>query len=222
MWRAKVLICLTVLAFGCGVADTPKAEQNRKELEQSRADLNYAIAVSQSRDPTVRIAAWQRKWIKDGKYNRPKRGVFEAREDNFNLRWSFAERDVVLTVTERSDLDDEDRFYLFTFVLDLDTEWGIGPVFISGDDRSAGGEACDKLQQMIIDEAIKRQTIADTIAEMKGPNRAVAMSRSYKTLVNSGKRISTDEIIGDVFSFSATADFAKDGTVTATLFIIGR
>ncbi len=210
--------------------------EDQAELKKAMSDYDVVREVADSKNPVVRLSAWQREWIKDAEYSQPAPGVFVTQRNEFQYRWTFRDRDVVLTGSERPDVKNEDRDMLSMFVVELAGEWRMGPKFIYEDDRKAGDEACAKLGQAVIDEAIRLEestsgavypdaypkSKAERIAMMKGPNRILADSLSYKTLMKSGRQLSGGKTNGDVFSFIATAQFNINGTVSAELSVIGN
>ena len=210
--------------------------EDQAELKKAMSDYFVVRAVADSKNPVVRLSAWQRELSKDAIYSQPKAGVFVTQRNEFQYIWTFGERDVVLTSLERPDVNNEDRYLLSMFVVELAGEWRMGRRFIYEDDRKAGDEACAKLQQTVIDEAIRLEETtsgavypdaypkskAERIAMMKGPNRSLADSLSYKTLLKSGRELSGGKTNGDVYSFIATAQFNINGTVSAKLSVIGN
>ena len=214
--RSVVIVVVVILSIGCGNGDVDKGEAIEDQAGLKRAMSDYAdtIAVANSKSPAVRLLGWQREWSKDTTYSQPMAGVFVTQRNEYTYNWKFSDRDVVLTVSERSDVSDESRQFLYMFVMELEGEWRIGPRFMYEDDTKAGAVACSMLQQMIIDEAIRLEETtrgpvypdaypeskAERIEMMRGPNHALARSMSYKTLLKSGKELSSDKVKGDVFS----------------------
>lgn len=234
--RSAVFLIVAILSCGCGKTTDKETFDDQRLLDEAASNLANAKAVAKSKNPALRLAAWQREWVKDAEYSQPMPSIFVTQRNEFEYRWEFSDRDFILTVSERPNVSNESRDLLYLFVTELESEWRIGPRFIYQDDAMAGAEACVALQQKIIDDAIRveettsgavypdayPESKAKRIAMMKGPNRVLAMNLSYNIFRKSGKELSGTKTNGDVFSFIATAKFNIDGTVSAKLSAVGK
>ncbi len=234
--RRILFLSGVVLLAGCQGGSEPQVSTDDPSVQEAMNAFMAATAVAESRDPRVRLDAWQRKLVNENEYVTKGNGSLQLGHAEFIVNWQFGQRDVVLTVAPKPKLDSEERELIFTIVSELGLEWRMGQRFIYEEDRQAGNRAVSSLEEAVVRTAIEIESNSDglpypdafptdkleRIRMLSGTNHALAQSLAFKTLQGTGKELRGDSINGDVFRFSAQVEFSRNGDVRASLSITGK
>lgn len=223
------------------------SQQRLREIDASRR-LREAIAVSESKDPAVRITAWKRELAEKPEYESIDENGYTTQRLGFHYQWQFSTDLGVLSVARDESAGPNDGM-IWQLPIELQSEWRLGKRFIYKSDHDAAERAMESLRQRLVANATKLADDAESLEFLRRGNKTLVAIAAFRTLSAAARvaaneaemlrylqsrdvdveevRASTNGLSidsgmhrGDVFKFVARIQFDAWGDVAARLYFL--